>query len=114
MKQVVSTTGAPAAIGPYSQGIRVNDMIFVSGQLPVNPRTNQLIQGPIAAQTEQVLLNIREILEEGGARLDDVVRFFVIAKAAYEVGYEAANRPTWLPIPIAGLATELSRHGSNL
>lgn len=74
MKETIATADAPAALGPYAQGVKVNDMIFVSGQLPVNPKTNQLLTGSIAVQTEQVLTNLREILEEGGARLDDVVK----------------------------------------
>lgn len=74
MKEIIATASAPAALGPYAQGVKVNDTIYVSGQLPVNPKTNQLINGTIGAQTEQVLMNLREILEEGGARLDDVVK----------------------------------------
>jgi 2-iminobutanoate/2-iminopropanoate deaminase len=74
MKEIIATPDAPAAIGPYAQAVKVNDMIFVSGQLPYNPKNRELITGPIAAQTEQVLLNIRSILEEGGAHLDDVVK----------------------------------------
>ncbi len=74
MKEIIATPEAPAAIGPYAQAVKVNDMIFVSGQLPYNPKNRELIVGPIEAQTEQVLLNIRSILEEGGAHLDDVVK----------------------------------------
>lgn len=77
MKEIIATADAPAALGPYAQGVKVNDMIFVSGQLPVNPKTNQLVTGSIGAQTEQVLINLREILEEGGARLDDVVKITI-------------------------------------
>ena len=80
MKEIIATPDAPAAIGPYAQGVKVNDMIFVSGQLPYNPKNRELISGAIEAQTEQVLLNIRSILEEGGARLDDVVKVTIYMK----------------------------------
>jgi len=74
MKEVIATADAPVALGAYSQAVKVNDMIFLSGQLPISPKTNELISGTITEQTVQVLTNIREILEEGGARMDDVVK----------------------------------------
>ncbi len=74
MKEIIATADAPAALGPYAQGIKVNDMIFASGQLPINPKTNELVGGSIREQTEQVLLNLRAILEEGEATLDDIVK----------------------------------------
>ena len=74
MKEIIATAEAPAALGPYAQGIKVNDMIFASGQLPINPKTNALVGGGITEQTEQVLLNLRAILEEGEATLDDIVK----------------------------------------
>ena len=74
MKEIIATADAPAALGPYAQGIKVNDMIFVSGQLPVNPKTNEMVAGSIKEQTEQVLLNLRAVLEEGEATLDDIVK----------------------------------------
>ena len=79
-KQVIATPDAPPALGPYSQAIRVNDTIYVSGQLPMDPKTRQLIGGSIAAQTEQVLLNIRAILEEGEASLEHVVKMTIYMK----------------------------------
>ena len=74
MKEIIATADAPAALGPYAQGIKVNDMIFASGQLPVNPKTNELVPGGIREQTEQVLLNLRSVMEEGEATLDDIVK----------------------------------------
>ena len=79
-KQIIATADAPPALGPYAQGIKIGDTVYVSGQLPVDPRTRQLIGGTIAAQTERVLLNIRAILEEGGASLDDVVKITIFLK----------------------------------
>lgn len=74
MKRVIATPEAPPAIGPYAQAIKVNDMVFVSGQIPLNPKTGQIVPGGLIAQTEQVLNNIRAILDEADATLDDVVK----------------------------------------
>lgn len=73
-KQIIVTEAAPKAIGPYSQAVRAGDFIFVSGQLPMDPETMQLVDGDVAAQTERVLENIRAILQAAGADLRDVVR----------------------------------------
>lgn len=77
MKRIIATPSAPPAIGPYAQAVKVDNMVFVSGQLPLNPKTRTLITGDIALQTEQVLLNIRAILEEADANLDDVVKITI-------------------------------------
>jgi 2-iminobutanoate/2-iminopropanoate deaminase len=74
MKTIVATADAPPALGPYAQAVKVNDTLYVSGQLPLDPRTGQLTGGTIAEQTEQVITNMRAILEEGGATLDHVVK----------------------------------------
>jgi 2-iminobutanoate/2-iminopropanoate deaminase len=74
MRQAVSTPSAPAAIGPYSQAIRAGSLLFVSGQIPIDPATGTLVDGDIAAQTHRVFHNIRAILEAAGASLDSVVR----------------------------------------
>lgn len=70
----INTENAPAAIGPYSQAVVANGFVFVSGQIPINPRTGQLVDGDISTQTEQVLKNISAILEAAGSSLDKVVR----------------------------------------
>jgi 2-iminobutanoate/2-iminopropanoate deaminase len=73
-KTVVSTDRAPAAIGPYSQAIRAGDLIFCSGQIPLDPRTMELVHGGIEDQTRQVLENLGEVLSAAGANWEDVVR----------------------------------------
>lgn len=73
MKEQISSANAPSAIGPYSQGIAAGDMVFVSGQLPINPATGEMPEG-IAAQTAQALENIKSILAERGMTLDNVVK----------------------------------------
>jgi 2-iminobutanoate/2-iminopropanoate deaminase len=74
MRQVIATEHAPKAIGPYSQAIRANGLIFVSGQTPIDPATQQLINGSIGEQTERVLRNIEAILTQAGSSMAKVVR----------------------------------------
>jgi 2-iminobutanoate/2-iminopropanoate deaminase len=74
MRQAVSTPSAPAAIGPYSQAVRAGSLVFVSGQIPIDPATGSLVGGDIAAQTHRVFQNIGEILSAAGASFDQVVR----------------------------------------
>ena len=73
-REAVSTPAAPAAIGPYSQAIKAGGLLFVSGQIPIDPATGQMTDGDIAAQTHRVFQNIQAILEAGGATFDQVVR----------------------------------------
>jgi 2-iminobutanoate/2-iminopropanoate deaminase len=80
MRDVVATATAPQAIGPYSQAIKASGLIFTSGQIPIDPTTNQLISGDIAAQTERVLKNVSAILEAAGSSLQKVVRTTVFLK----------------------------------
>ena len=74
MKQVISTLQAPAAIGPYSQAIRVGNLVYTSGQLPIDPATGTFPEGGITAQTRQSLLNVQAILAEAGLAMSDVVK----------------------------------------
>ena len=80
MKKAIHTNNAPAAIGPYSQAIEANGMIFVSGQLPIDPATGAFAGEDIAAQTRQSLTNIKSILAEAGAGMEDVVKTTVLLK----------------------------------
>ena len=74
MKKVISTPNAPAAIGPYSQAIEVGNMVFLSGQIPVNPATGEVVEGGIKEQTIRVFENIKAVLAEAGLTLDNVVK----------------------------------------
>ncbi|MBQ7942402.1 MAG: RidA family protein [Muribaculaceae bacterium] len=74
MKKQIATTNAPAAIGPYSQAIEANGMVFVSGQLPVNPATGEFAEGGIKELTRQSLTNMKNILAEAGMTMDNVVK----------------------------------------
>jgi 2-iminobutanoate/2-iminopropanoate deaminase len=66
MREVIHTDAAPAAIGPYSQGVRAGDLLFVSGQIAIEPKGGDLIDGDVGAQTEQCLRNVAEVLMAGG------------------------------------------------
>ena len=79
MKKVISTTNAPAAIGPYSQAIEANGFVFASGQIPVNPETGEIPEG-IEAQPEQVMKNVKNLLEAAGTSVDQVVKTGVFIK----------------------------------
>lgn len=74
MNKVLSTAHAPAAIGPYSQGIACGNMVFVSGQLPIVPETGEIIAGTVGDMTAQSLRNIQAVLAEAGCTLADVVK----------------------------------------
>ena len=74
MKKVITTTKAPSAIGPYSQAIQVGNLIYTSGQVPINPATGSFVEGGIKEQTRQSLLNVKAILEEAGLTMGNVVK----------------------------------------
>jgi len=74
MKKAIQTTKAPKAIGPYSQAIEANGIIFASGQIPIDPATGELNRGSIEEQTRLVLNNLKAVLEEGGCHFDHVVK----------------------------------------
>ncbi len=76
-KKVVYTERAPKPVGPYSQAIIAGNFIFTAGQIPIDPKTNQIVQGDIKEQTRQVLENLKAVLEEAGATFDDVVKVTV-------------------------------------
>lgn len=73
-KQAILSNDAPAPIGPYSQATRVGDWIFLSGQIPIDPLTGELIEGGVAAQTRQVLQNLQAVLTALGLNLDSIVK----------------------------------------
>ena len=74
MKEIIRTERAPAAIGPYSQAVRAGGFLYVSGQIPLDPDTGEVVQGDVAAQADRVLQNIRAIVDDSGATLHDVVK----------------------------------------
>lgn len=80
MREVIATKDAPQAIGPYSQAIRANGFVFVSGQVAIDPANQQVVNGNVAAQTDRVLKNLAAILKAAGSGLEKVVRSTVFLK----------------------------------
>jgi 2-iminobutanoate/2-iminopropanoate deaminase len=80
MREIISTKDAPQAIGPYSQAVKANGFVFTSGQVAIDPSSQQVIAGDVAAQTERVLRNLSEILEAAGSGLGKVVRCTVFLR----------------------------------
>jgi 2-iminobutanoate/2-iminopropanoate deaminase len=113
-KQVISTPNAPAAIGPYSQAVRAGNLVFVSGQIPLDPATGQLVGGDIGVQTEQVLENLAAILEAAGSSLAQVVKATVYLRDLGEFGrmnevyakFFGENPPARATVQVARLPRE--------
>jgi len=86
MKEIIGTDKAPAAIGPYSQGVRAGGFLFLSGQIPLDPKTMTVVAGDVAAQTEQALMNMKAVLESQGLDFSDVVKTTVFIKDMNDFG----------------------------
>jgi 2-iminobutanoate/2-iminopropanoate deaminase len=115
MKQVISTAGAPAAIGPYSQAIVSNGFAFLSGQIPLDPATGNLVEGGIEAQTVRVLENLKAVLEAAGSSMAGVVKTTVYLKDMSEFAamnavyarYFAENPPARATVEAARLPKDV-------
>jgi 2-iminobutanoate/2-iminopropanoate deaminase len=111
MKETVSTENAPGAIGPYSQAVKANGMVFCSGQIPIDPATGEFVSDDVAEQTEQVLKNLGAVLEAAGSSFDHVVKTTVFLAdmgdfaAMNEVygRYFSDNKPARATVQAAGL-----------
>ena len=79
-KQIISTTNAPAAIGPYSQAVKAGNLLFISGQIPLDPATGEVVEGDITVQTHRVLDNVQAIRAEAGADFSNVVKTTVFLR----------------------------------
>lgn len=115
MKDVVSAAGAPEAIGPYSQAIRANGLVFCSGQIALDPATNQLIQGDVVAQTDRVLKNLTAVLQQAGSSIEKVVKTTVFLKSMGDFAamnetygkYFSANPPARSTVEVARLPKDV-------
>ena len=115
MREVIATNDAPKAIGPYSQAIRANGFVFVSGQIPFDPATQQIIEGDVAAQTERVLQNLAAILKAAGSSLAQVVKTSVFLKSMSDFAamnevyarYFPAEPPARATVAAAGLPRDV-------
>ena len=79
-RELVQTETAPKAIGPYTQAVKANGMVYTAGQIPIDPKTGEFVSGGIAAQTRQVLENLKAVLEAGGSSLEKVVKATVFLR----------------------------------
>ena len=86
MKTIISTPKAPAAIGPYSQAVLVNGMLFTSGVIPIDPETNTLVQGDVEAQARQAIGNLKNLIEASGPSMEKVVKTTVFIKDMNDFG----------------------------
>lgn len=86
MKTIISTPKAPAAIGPYSQAVLVNGMLFTSGVIPIDPETNTLVQGDVEAQARQAIGNLKNLIEASGSSVEKVVKTTVFIKDMNDFG----------------------------
>jgi 2-iminobutanoate/2-iminopropanoate deaminase len=115
MKEVISTGRGPKAIGPYSQAIKANGFVFISGQIPLDPHTQQLVDGDVARQTERVMENLKGIVEAAGSSLDRTVKATVYLAdladfaAMNEVygRYFRSNPPARATVEVARLPREV-------
>ena len=111
MKEIISTENAPGAIGPYSQAVKTNSMVFCSGQIPIDVATGEFVSNDVAEQTEQVLKNLSAVLEAAGTSLNNVVKTTVFLAdmndftAMNEVyaKYFSENKPARATVQAAGL-----------
>ena len=110
-REIVQTDRAPKAIGPYQQAIKVGGFVFTAGQIPLDPKTGNIVEGGIAAQTHRVMENLKAVLEASGSSLDKVVKATVFLKniadfaAMNEVyaEYLGGSKPARSTVAVAGL-----------
>lgn len=111
-KEIIKTDKAPVPIGPYSQGIKANGFLFVSGQIGLNPSTRKLVEGGLEAEATQIMENIRAILSAAGARMEDIVSTTVYLKNIEDFQkmneiygkYFTGNFPTRSTVGVSSLA----------
>lgn len=105
MREAVSTPDAPAAIGPYSQAVKAGNLLFLSGQIPIDPRTGNLVEGGIEPQTRQVFKNISAILTAAGASFDNVMTASVFLADMNDFGKVNAIYAEYFSSPAPARAT---------
>ena len=110
MKKIIATTAAPAAIGPYSQGIEGGSIVITSGQLPVDPVTGAFAEGGIAGQTRQSLTNVQAVLAQAGLTMENIIKTTVFLKDMNDFAAMNEVYATFFPEnPPASSAVEVAR-----
>lgn len=105
MREAVFTSQAPPAIGPYSQAIRAGEFLFLSGQIPLDPATGEVVAGDVAVQTDRVLRNLRAVLEAAGSSLDAVVKTTIFLADLNDFSAMNAVYGRYFPAPAPARAT---------
>ncbi len=110
VREIVATPKAPKAIGPYSQAVKTENLVFCSGQIPMDPRTGELVGGSITKQTNAVLSNLKAVVEEAGSSLPNVVKVTVFLKDMNDFAEMNAEYAKWfMKDPPARAAVEVAR-----
>lgn len=104
-KQVISTPHAPAAIGPYSQAVKAGNLVFMSGQIPLDPQTMEIVSGDIEAQTRRVLDNLAAVAAEAGGTLDDCVKLTIYMIDLAHFGVVNSTMQEYFKAPYPARAT---------
>lgn len=115
MKEIITTSDAPKAIGPYSQAVRLNGLVFFSGQIPLDPLTGELVHGTIQMQTERVLENLKAVVHAAGLTMQHVVKTTVFLKNLSDFGamnevyakYFGTNSPARSTVEVARLPRDV-------
>ena len=111
MKEVVHTDNAPAAVGPYSQAVKIGNLLFTAGQIPLDPATMKLVEGDVTAQTEQVMKNLDAVLTAAGTNFDNVIKSTVFLQDMGDFGamnavygrFAGENPPARSAVEVAAL-----------
>ena len=112
MKKIINTPKAPAPIGPYNQAVLIKDTLYISGQIPIDPATGNLIEGDIKAETKQSMENLKAILEEAGMTFDNVIKTSIFIKdmnqfsqinEVYGTYFDADTAPARETVEVANL-----------
>ncbi|WP_282133274.1 RidA family protein [Cellulophaga baltica] len=112
MKKIINTPNAPAPIGPYNQAVLAGNMLYISGQIPINPKTGNLIEGDIKEETKQSMENLKAILEEAGMTFENVIKSSIFIKdmnqfaqinEVYATYFDAETAPARETVEVANL-----------
>lgn len=117
MKNTINTDKAPQAIGPYSQAVSINNMLFISGQIPANPETGEIVSGGVGKEAHQVMKNLKAILEEAGSNFSNAVKTsiflknmddFALVNEIYASYFEAGNYPARETVQVSKLPKDVN------
>lgn len=117
MKKTINTNHAPQAIGPYSQAVAINNMLFISGQIPANPETGEIVQGGVGEEAHQVMKNLKAILDEAGSSFSNAVKTsiflknmddFSLVNEIYASYFEEGNYPARETVQVSKLPKDVN------